>query len=44
MPVQTGQLRSFSISNDLFVLNLNMAYADPSKGQNIELLEEVLAW
>lgn len=44
MPVNTGQLREFAITHDLFVLNLNKVYADPSKGQNIDVLDEVLAW
>ena len=44
MPVQTGELREFSIKNNLFVLNLNRTQGTPNDGQNIELLEEVLAW
>ena len=44
MPVQTGQLREFVISHRLFILNINKAYADPSKGQNTDILDEVLAW
>lgn len=44
MPVQTGELREFAIKNNLFVLNLNKRQEDAGSGQNIELLEEVLAW
>lgn len=44
MPVQTGELREFAIKNRLFVLNLNKRQGDPSAGQNIGLLKEVLAW
>ena len=44
MPVQTGELREFAIANDLFVINLNHFYNDPSRGDNFELFEEVLAW
>lgn len=44
MPVQTGELREFAIKNNLFVLNLNKRQGDARSGQNIELLEEVLAW
>lgn len=44
MPVQTGELREFAIKNNLFVLNLNKKQGDPRSGQNVDLLEEVLAW
>ena len=44
MPVQTGELREFAIKNNLFVLNLNKKQRDPRSGQNVDLLEEVLAW
>lgn len=44
MPVQTGELREFAIKNNLFVLNLNKEYANPSAGQNMALFEEVLSW
>lgn len=44
MPVQTGELREFAIKNNLFVLNLNKKHGDPRSGQNVDLLEEVLAW
>ena len=44
MPVQTGELREFAIKNNLFVLNLNKELGDAGAGQNISLLEEVLAW
>ncbi|MBD8981928.1 MAG: hypothetical protein EGR83_07740 [Bacteroides cellulosilyticus] len=44
MPVQTGELREFAIKNNLFVLNLNKELGDAEAGQNISLLEEVLAW
>ena len=44
MPVQTGELREFAIKNNLFVLNLNKKQGDPRSGQNVHLLEEVLAW
>lgn len=44
MPVQTGELREFAIKNNLFVLNLNKEQGDAGAGQNISLLEEVLAW
>ncbi len=43
MPVQTGELREFAIKNNLFVLNLNKELGDAGAGQNISLLEEVLA-
>ena len=44
MPTQTAELREFSIKNRLFVLNLNQNQQDPSKGKNVELLKEILAW
>ena len=44
MPVQTGELREFAIKNNLFVLNLNKKQGDPRSGQDVDLLEEVLAW
>lgn len=44
MLVQTGELREFAIKNNLFVLNLNKKQGDPRSGQNVDLLEEVLAW
>lgn len=44
MSVQTGELREFAIKNNLFVLNLNKKQGDPRSGQNVDLLEEVLAW
>ena len=44
MPVLTGQLRDFAITNNLFVINLNRIKGNPAEGQNIDLLEEVLAW
>ena len=36
--------REFAIKNNLFVLNLNKKQGDPRSGQNVDLLEEVLAW
>ena len=44
MPVQTGELREFAIKNNLFVLNLNKEFNNPSAGQNLALFEEVLNW
>ena len=44
MPVQMGELREFAIKNELFLINLNKQYGTDAGGQNIELLEEVLAW
>lgn len=44
MPVQTGELREFAIRNKLFCLNLNRVHGSSSAGQNVELLDEVLAW
>lgn len=44
MPVNTGELREFAIANNLFVVNLNHVYADPSQGDNFDLFEEILAW
>lgn len=44
MPVQMGELREFAIKNELFLINLNKRYGTDAGGQNIELLEEVLAW
>ena len=44
MPVQTGELREFGIKYNLFVLNLNKKQGDPRSCQNVDLLEEVLAW
>lgn len=44
MPVQTGELREFAIKNNLFVMNLNKRQGDARYGQNIALLDEVLAW
>lgn len=44
MPVQTGELREFAIRNRLFCINLNKASGSPASGQNIDLLDEVLAW
>ena len=44
MPVQTADQRDFAIKNNLFVLNINCAYANPGAGQNLDILEEALAW
>lgn len=44
MPVQMGELREYAIKNNLFLINLNKKYGTDTGGQNIELLEEVLAW
>lgn len=44
MPVQMGELREFAIKNELFLINLNKQYGTDAGGQNIALLEEVLAW
>lgn len=44
MPVQTGQLREFAITNNLFVINLNHTQGSSVDGQNTDLLNEVLAW
>lgn len=44
MPVQMGELREFAIKNELFLINLNKQYGTDAGGQNIELLEDVLAW
>jgi len=44
MPVQTGELREFAITNNLFVINLNKEYNNPSAGQNTALLKEILSW
>ena len=44
MPVQTGELREFAIAHQLFVVNLNKAYANSKAGQNAELLDEILKW
>ncbi|MGQ1947545.1 hypothetical protein ACT3CD_10665 [Geofilum sp. OHC36d9] len=44
MPVQTGELREFAITNNLFVINLNKRYASSQSGQNIALFEEILQW
>lgn len=44
MPVQTGELREFAIKNNLFVINLNKEYNNPSAGQNLALFEEILNW
>ncbi|WP_316837241.1 GxGYxYP domain-containing protein [Pedobacter nutrimenti] len=42
MPVQTGELRDFAIKNNLFVLNINKKFNQPSGGQNLDLLDEIL--
>lgn len=44
MPTQTGELREFAIKNKLFILNLNKDQNNPSKGNNLELLDEILQW
>ncbi|HBG40492.1 MAG TPA: hypothetical protein DDW85_03625 [Porphyromonadaceae bacterium] len=44
MPVQTGELRDFSIKNDLFVLNINKQKGNPSSGQNLDIFEDVISW
>ena len=44
MPVQMGELREFAIKNKLFLINLNKALGTDQSGQNLALLEEVLAW
>lgn len=44
MPVQMGELREFAIKNKLFLINLNKALGTAESGQNIELLDEILAW
>jgi hypothetical protein len=43
MPVQTGELADFAISNDLFVVNLNKKYNTSSGGQNVELFKQILS-
>lgn len=42
--VQSGELSSYAITNKLFVINLNKEQANPSAGQNDQLLDEILAW
>jgi len=44
MPVKTGELREYAITNKLFAFNLNKQYSDASSGQNTELFDEVLDW
>lgn len=44
MPVQTANLREFSITHELFVINLNKTFGTPINGQNVDIFEEVLAW
>jgi len=44
MPVQMGELREFAIKNKLFLINLNKIQGTDQGGQNIQLLDEVLAW
>lgn len=44
MPVQTGELREYAVSNSLFVLNLNKKNGTSSGGTNTALMDEVLAW
>lgn len=43
MPVQTGELRDFAITNKFFVINLNKHQGEPSRGQNVELFKTILA-
>ena len=44
MPVQMGELREFAIKHKLFIININKSYGSEAGGQNVELLDEVLAW
>lgn len=44
MPVQTGELRDFAIMHNLFVVNINHVYNQPTAGQNLALFEEILRW
>lgn len=44
MPVQTGELRDFAITNNLFVVNINKRKENASAGQNLQVFEEILSW
>lgn len=44
MHVETGELRSFGIANDLFIMNINKFQNQPIKGHNWDLFYEVLEW
>ncbi len=44
MPVKCGELRDYVIKNKLFIVNVNKAWSDPSQGQNLDVLDDVLDW